>query len=890
MSVVGKDIAHESGLSHATGESLFLDDIRLAGELFAAIVPCPVARGRLKSLDVAAARAVPGVAAVLVAADVGKHNLFGPVVKDEALIVSDEAAFLGQPLALIAARDAAALDAARKAINAQVEPLSPIFSIDEAIAANSYFGKPRHMARGDIDAGFAEADETIEGALEIGGQEHFYLESQIAIAVPGERDAMTVHSSTQHPSEVQAMVAEVLDVSFNHVNCICVRMGGGFGGKETQAAQPAMYAALLAKATKRPVRFAYDKDDDMRFTGKRHPFKTWYRAGFKRDGRLTAFDLKLFANGGCSTDLSFAVLERAMLHSDNAYYLPNVRFEGRVCKTNLPSNTAFRGFGGPQGVAGIEHVLQAIAVKFKMDALDVRRANVYGETERNVTPYGQHVTLSNTADSSPKTVWTQIRQREATWRALESGNVAASASGSGGGAEVVHPSLEREEGMKEQDTLTHAGWRAAVPAADPVLSVSAERHGVTPSKESNGFAHGNTLPHLIDLLRSECNYDVRRREIGVFNAKSKTLLRGLALSAVKFGISFTRRTLNQANALVNIYTDGSVLVTTGATEMGQGVHTRVRQVVADALGVKYERVRIGATQTDKNNNTSPTAASSGTDLNGAAAMDACGRLRGRLAEVAATMLADPSLALAAEPSSIEFADGTVFDRRSPDRATTFEAVVARAYEQRVSLGERGHYATPGVDFNRDTGKGTPFLYFTNGVACAEVSIDRFTGELKNERVDLIMDVGVPLNPGIDRGQVIGGFVQGMGWCTTEELVYKSDGTLLSHSPTTYKIPNVSDLPPIFNVRFLDNPYNVVSIHRSKAVGEPPLLLGLSVWLAAKDAISYVSPDGATALALPATGERILMAMETKVVNVGGVGASPARLRDASVLAGGDRKT
>jgi xanthine dehydrogenase large subunit len=315
----------------------------------------------------------------------------------------------------------------------------------------------------------------------------------------------------------------------------------------------------------------------------------------------------------------------------------------------------------------------------------------------------------------------------------------------------------------------------------------------------------------------------------------------------------------------------------------------VRQVVADSLGVRYERVRVGATQTDKNNNTSPTAASSGTDLNGAAAIDACDRLRGRLAEVAASVLATAELGLAAEPTQIAFADGVVFDRRAPDRAMRFEAVVARAYELRVSLGERGHYATPGVDFNRDTGKGTPFLYYTNGVACAEVSVDRFTGELKNERVDLIMDVGVPLNPGIDRGQVIGGFVQGMGWVTTEELVYKPDGTLLSHSPTTYKIPNVSDLPAILNVRFLDNPHSVVSIRRSKAVGEPPLLLGLSVWLAAKDAVSYVSAEGARQLALPATGERLLMALSAKRLNVGGVGGSPEPMREASALAGGDRR-
>ena len=430
MSVVGKDIAHDSAITHVAGTSTFLDDVApLADELIAAILPCPVAHGRLRKLNVAAARAVPGVFAVMTARDVRGHNMFGPVVKDEALLVEDEAAFLGQPLALIAARDAAALDAARTAIAAEVEPLPAIFSIDEAIAANAFFGQPRRMARGEIDAGFSEADETIDGTLEIGGQEHFYLESQIAIAVPGEQGAMTVHSSTQHPSEVQAMVAEVLGVPFNLVTCICKRMGGGFGGKETQAAQPAMLAALLAQRTRRPVRFAYNKDDDMRFTGKRHPFKTVYRAGFKRDGRLTAIDLKLYASGGCSTDLSFAVLERAMLHSDNAYYLPNVRIEGRVCKTNLPSNTAFRGFGGPQGVAGIENVMQAIALALGVDALNVRRANLYGIDERNTTHYGQRVVLPSHSVAPAISTTT-------------------ASHGAHGKVESVKPSLEREEGTK----------------------------------------------------------------------------------------------------------------------------------------------------------------------------------------------------------------------------------------------------------------------------------------------------------------------------------------------------------------------------------------------------------------------------------------------------------
>lgn len=764
MAAIGRDIPHDSAATHVTGESMFLDDLpALAGELLAGIVPSPVAHGRIRRLDVAAARKLPGVHAVLTAADVPGHNTFGPAVKDELLLVEDEAVFLGQPLAIIAAESAGALERARRAIVVEMEELPRLLTIDEAIAARSFLGGGRKIERGDVAVALASAPRTLSGELHIGGQEHFYLESQVAIVIPGEQGQMTVHSSTQHPSEVQMMVAEVLGVPFNHVVCICKRMGGGFGGKETQAAQPAMIAALLAARTRRPVRFVYTKDDDMRFTGKRHPFKGVYKAGFNADGRITALDVQLYSNGGCSTDLSFAVLERAMLHTDNAYYLPTVRITGRICKTNLPSNTAFRGFGGPQGVAVIETVIQEIAVTLGMDALDVRQANCYAiDDGRDVTPYGQVV-------------------------------------------------------------------------------------------------RNNTLPELFATLRSNCDYDARRGEIDRSNQASATHLRGMALSAVKFGISFTRRTMNQANALVNVYQDGSVIVSTGATEMGQGVYTRVRQIVADELGVGYDSVVVASTSTDKNNNTSPTAASSGTDLNGAAAADACRRLRARLTEVAAGMLACPGDDLPADLAGIRFQEGRVFDIRAPEREISFASVCCQAYEQRVNLGERGFYATPGVDFNRETGRGTPFLYFTNGVACSEVLIDRFTGELAVIRVDLLMDLGKSINPGIDRGQIIGGFVQGMGWVTTEQLVYGPAGQLLSNSPTTYKIPNISDVPRAFNVRFLDNPNNDVSLYRSKAVGEPPLLLGLSVWLAVKDALSAAGV-AISGLSLPATGEQIVLAL------------------------------
>jgi xanthine dehydrogenase large subunit len=759
MPSIGQDIPHDSARTHVTGESQFLDDVApLVGELIAAIIPSPLAHGCLKRLDIAAALNIPGIAAILTHRDIPGRNLFGPAIKDEFLLVEDEAVFLGQPLAIIAATTQSALEQAKGAVHVEMEELPAIFTIDQAIAADSYLGHHRTIERGTLPPTFVEADHVIEGALDVGGQDHFYLESQIALAIPGEQRTMTIHSSTQHPTEVQMMVAEVLGIPFNHVVCNCRRMGGGFGGKETQAAQPAMFAALLAAHTGRPVRFAYSKDNDMRFTGKRHPFKILYKAGFTNDARITALDVQLYSNGGCSTELSMAVLERAMLHTDNAYFVPNIRIRGRICKTNLPSNTAFRGFGGPQGVAAIENIIEEIAAALKMDALDVRQSNCYGVEDRNTTPYGQVV-------------------------------------------------------------------------------------------------RNNTLPELFTRLRADCDYDRRRDDISHFNESSPTHLKGLALSPVKFGISFTRRTMNQANALVSVYQDGSVMVSTGATEMGQGVNTRIRQIVADELGVSYDRVIVAPTSTEKNDNTSPTAASSGTDLNGAAAVDACQRLRARLTQVAAQMLS-------ADPQHIRFENNRALDTQNASKSVDFRAVVCQAHEQRVSLGERGFYATPGLDYSRETGKGTPFLYYTNGVACSEVVIDRLTGQLAVTRVDLLMDLGRSINPGIDRGQIIGGFVQGMGWVTTEELVYANDGRLLSHSPTTYKIPNVSDVPAQFNVNFLDNPNNHVSLYRSKAVGEPPLLLGISVWLAVKSALlSEALPAlPPTALRIPATGEQIVLAM------------------------------
>ena len=764
MPSVGQNLPLESARAHVSGESIFIDDIPPAhGEVLVDFLGSPVAHGRINSIDLDEARKVPAVVALFTHRDITGHNRFGPIVKDEHLLVSDVAEFLGDPVVLIAATSRGAVREVKKRIGIDVEPLKPIFTIDDAIAAESFIGPKRSIARGDVEAALASADHVLEGVFECGGQEHFYLESQAAIAYPGEANTITVLSSTQHPTEVQSLIAEIIGVPFNHVTVVARRMGGAFGGKETQAAHPAAMAALVAHLLKRPARVVYNKDDDMRFTGKRHPFKSWYKVGFNRDGAIAGLAVDHFSNGGCSADLSPSVLERAMLHTDNAYFVSHVRITGRVCRTNLPSNTAFRGFGGPQGVACVESIIESVARALRVDALEIRRRNCYGSGDRAVTPYGQVVA-------------------------------------------------------------------------------------------------NNTLPEIFEKLARSSDYARRRDEIDAFNRESPTHLRGLAMTAVKFGISFTKKTLNQANALVNIYTDGSVTVSTGATEMGQGVHTRVRQIVADELGVPFESVITGVTSTDKNHNTSPTAASSGTDLNGAAAADACARLRARLADFCAHhIFANAQSGLTPSPCDVVFENGYVRDRRAPQHRMTFQQVVCRAYVERINLGERGFYATPGVDFNRETGKGHPFLYFTNGAAVSEVLIDRFTGELKLTRVDLLMDAGVSINPGIDRGQITGGFIQGVGWVTTEELRYREGtGELLSHSPTTYKIPSIADVPRVFNIDLLDNPNNDVSLRRSKAVGEPPLLLGISAWAAVKNALSYVSGDESPELKIPATGEQILM--------------------------------
>lgn len=766
----GSSIPHESAPGHVAGTADYIEDLpRLADELVVGFVGAPFASGRLTRVDLELSRKTPGVVAVLSAADLpgSGARTFGPIFHDEPFLPEADVDYLGQPVVVIAAEHDDALALAKSRVVIEGEPIAPVLEIERAIELDRYLGPTRQIARGDVEQALAGAPHRLEGTFYCNGQEQFYLESQATRAVPESGGLIRVISSTQNPTESQAVVAEVLGLPLHQVVCECPRMGGGFGGKETQGAIPAAMAAWVAQRTGRAARIVYDKTTDMCVTGKRHATKAWYRVGYDDKGTLLALDVTFVSNGGAFADLSTSVMERTMLHADNAYFIPHARIIGKIAKTNLPPNTAFRGFGGPQGVVVIEKIIQDIAQKLAKDAFDVRRRNVYGHETRNTTPYGQIV-------------------------------------------------------------------------------------------------RNHVLPELFDELERRCDYRRRIQQVSQFNEQSKTQLKGLAMTAIKFGISFTTRFLNQGNALVNVYTDGTVQVSTGGTEMGQGLNTKIRQLVAEAFSIQPDDVRLMVTSTEKNHNTSPTAASAGTDLNGSAALNACAQIKRRLACYAAEYLADLDRGHPACADEIRFEDGEVFDARAPEKRIAFGLLCDAARRARVDLGARGFYATPGVDFNRETGKGSPFYYYTTGVAAAEVTIGRFTGQLTVDRCDVLMDVGKMINPGIDLGQLYGGFIQGMGWCTTEELVYGKKGELLSKSPTTYKVPNATDTPTVFNVETYDNPKHAVNVRRSKAVGEPPLMLGIAPFLACRHALSFIDRAQLPPLDLPATNEALLMCITRMV--------------------------
>ena len=750
-------VRHDSAVAHVTGAARYLDDVPTVPEtLEAALVLSPHAHARIRRIDLSAALAAPGVVAAITAADIPGKNDIAPIRSDEPALAAGVVEYEGQPLAAIAAATLDQARAAAKLAAIEYEPLTPVLTIEEAMARESFVSPPQLMVRGEVEPALVSAPHRLSGELRCGGQDHFYLEGQIALATPGEAGDMHVWSSTQHPTEVQHGVAHLLGLPFNAVTVEVRRMGGAFGGKESQATIIAGIAAVLAWKARRPVKLRLPRDDDMRATGKRHPFLIRYDVGFDTDGRILALDLTLAANGGNVADHTPAVLTRALCHADNCYFLPRVRFRGLPCKTNTVSNTAFRGYGGPQGMLAIETIIEAIACRLGLPVHTVRRRNFYGIGRNDVTPYG----------------------------------------------------------MRIED---------------------------------------NIIEHVVDELDRAVELAAWRRDIVNFNHVSPVVKKGLATMPVKFGISFNRPALNQAGALVHVYTDGSVVLNHGGTEMGQGLFIKVAQVVAEAFAIDLDHIRVSATSTAKVPNTSPTAASSGSDLNGMAALNACREIKVRMTEVAADHFGVPA-------GEIVFDCNRVY---AGNRSLSFAELAALSWEKRVSLSATGFYSTPEIHWDSASNTGQPFYYFAYGAAAAEVAIDTLTGESRVLRAELIQDCGRSLNPAIDLGQIEGAFVQGMGWLTSEELWWDGEGRLRTCGPSTYKLPGSRDVPAIFNTRILENaPNRAATIFRSKAVGEPPLMLAISVWLAIRDAIASLADHRlAPQLDAPATPERVLAAID-----------------------------
>tara|TARA_Y100001937_G_scaffold34535_3_gene49306 strand:- start:2784 stop:5180 length:2397 start_codon:yes stop_codon:yes gene_type:complete len=754
---VGRSVKHESADKHVSGEAVYVDDrLEFPNQLHVYARQSDRAHARIVRIDTRPCYEIPGVAIAITKDDVPGQLDIGPVVAGDPLLADGKVEYVGQVVLAVAADS---LETARKAAMAAIveyEDLEPVLDVVEAYR-KQHFVLASHTHRiGDSAAQLASAPRRLQGTLHIGGQEHFYLETQISSVMPTEDGGMLVYTSTQNPTEVQKLVAEVLGVPMNKIVIDMRRMGGGFGGKETQAAGPACLCAVIAHLTGRPTKMRLPRMEDMSMTGKRHPFYVEYDVGFDDDGLLHGIEMDLAGNCGYSPDLSGSIVDRAMFHSDNAYFLGNATINGHRCKTNTASNTAYRGFGGPQGMVAIEEVMDAVARSLGKDPLEVRKRNYYGKTERNVTHYHQ--------------------------------------------------------------TVEH-----------------------------------NVIHEMTAELEASCEYAKRREEIRAFNARSPVLKKGLAMTPVKFGISFTATFLNQAGALIHIYTDGSIHLNHGGTEMGQGLNTKVAQVVAEVFQVDIERIQITATNTDKVPNTSPTAASSGADLNGMAAKNAAETIKQRLVDF---LVRDYKVT----PEDIEFRNGQV---RVRDHFLSFEEMIQKAYFGQVSLSSTGFYRTPKIYYDRDKAAGRPFYYYAYGVACVEVLVDTLTGEYRMLRGDILHDVGDSLNPAIDIGQVEGAFVQGMGWLTCEELVWNAKGKLMTNGPASYKIPAIADMPIDLRVKLVENRKNPEdTVFHSKAVGEPPFMLGIAAWCALKDAVAsladyQVQPQ----IDAPATPERVLWGVE-----------------------------
>ena len=759
----GVSVHHESAAAQVAGAVHYIDDLpEVRGTLHAAPILSNVAYGKLKGVDASAALAMPGVVDVILSKDIPGDPMLAAFAGDEPVFAVDTVQFIGQVIGVVIAKTTLHARRAARKIKLDIEALPAILSVKDALAAKTYVLPPVHVRRGDAATAMQKATHRLSGTLEVGGQEHFYLEGQIAYVLPMEQNQWTVYSSTQHPGEVQHWVAHALGIDNHAVRVECRRMGGGFGGKETQAGHLAVWAAVAAKKVGQAIKLRFDRDDDFMVTGKRHPFEYAYTAGFDDTGRLTALQLMMAADCGFSADLSGPVADRAIFHSDNAYYLEHVDIASYRCKTNTQSHTAFRGFGGPQGVILIEAIMGDIARRLKMDPLDVRLRNLYSD------------------------------------EALADGS---------GKRDTTHYQMQVED---------------------------------------------NILQPLISTLEASSDYRKRRAEIERWNAQSTVLKRGIALTPVKFGISFTATLFNQAGALVHVYTDGSVQVNHGGTEMGQGLHTKVSQIVADELGIPFERVMATASDTSKVANASATAASAGTDLNGRAAQFAARHVRDNLAAFVCGL--DGCGA-----GAIRFAGGQV---HSPKTSRSFEQVVGMAYANRIQLWSDGFYRTPKIHYDKTTLSGRPFYYFAYGAACTEVAIDTLTGESRVLKVDILHDVGRSINPAIDVGQIEGGFVQGMGWLTTEQLVWNDKGYLTTHAPSTYKIPTAGDVPQHLKVALWPEPNREDNVFGSKAVGEPPFMLAISVYEALRHAVEQARGDGLVVqLTAPATAENVLRALK-----------------------------
>ncbi|MGK0619381.1 xanthine dehydrogenase molybdopterin binding subunit [Meiothermus cerbereus] len=764
MKIIGRAVPHESARAHVTGQALYTDDLwpRYPQVLHAWPVQAPHAHARIIRLEASPAYAMPGVVRVLSAADVPGQNDSG--IKGDEPLFPSEVMYHGQAVAWVLAEseEAARLGAAQ--VQVEYEPLPAILTLEEAIRQGSFQGAMLQARRGDVAQGLKASARVLEGELELGGQEHFYLETQASLALLDESGHILVHASTQHPSETQEVVAQVLGLPRSQVTVQCIRMGGGFGGKEVQANPYAAVAALGAFLTRRPVRVRLSRLQDITLTGKRHPFYARWKVGFSEEGLLNALKIELYSDGGWSQDLSEPVLARALCHLDNAYYIPHLEATGRVCKTHKTSQTAFRGFGGPQGMVFIEEILDRVARSLGLPPEAVRERNFYRPSdtqETSTTHYGQVVK-------------------------------------------------------------------------------DAER-----------------IRLIWDELKASAAFDRRRREAALYNAQNPQRKRGLAMTPVKFGISFNFTTYNQAGALVLVYQDGSVQVNHGGTEMGQGLYTKIQQIAAEALGVPLEAIRLMPTRTDKIPNTSATAASTGADLNGAAVKEACEKIKGRLAVVAAQRFG-------VHPADVVFQDGQVYSIWKPAERIPFAEVVRAAYAQRVQLFADGFYRTPGLHWDKSRMQGKPFHYFAFGAAVSEVEVDGFTGQYTLRRVDILHDAGDSLSPLVDLGQVEGGFIQGLGWLTLEDLRWDAQGQVATRSASTYKLPSFSELPEVLNVRLLPKATETGVVYGSKAVGEPPLMLAISVREALRDAVAAFGAGGvvgAVELASPATPEAVYWAIE-----------------------------